>query len=365
MKNMMKAFGIFFVVALLAAGCGSSNNGTATPLAAGGGGVTIAQGAGGTPVNTAAAVDINNANQVVGFVEPTAGGTFQAALWTIGTTGAPTVTPRALDPIAGNAFSAALAIDDAGKAVGQSGKGGQKVAVLWPAGASVPEELPALSAGGNSVAAGISPDGSLIVGDAQTAGLTTRAVIWVADGSGNFTASPVALPVSLSNSPFSSANGVARAGSEIWVVGVAEDKLNTPRAMLWHSTDGGEIFTATDLRTGGEAGSIAVAVNSSGKVVGEAETSPGVFAAAMWDNTTDYDRVILAANGSATAITDAGKAVGTASGKATVWNTAVQGFAPQTLFATDSRVYGCNEGDATGNFVVGVSGSTGFVKKVN
>ncbi|MEW6719719.1 MAG: hypothetical protein AB1346_04635 [Thermodesulfobacteriota bacterium] len=360
MNNTMKYLGIFFVVALLAAGCGSNNNGIA-PLAAGGGGVTIDQAAGGVPVNSASALDINDNNVVVGFLEPTAGATFQAAAWNVGAA----VTPRSLDPIAGNAFSAAYAVDDEGKAIGQSSKGTQKVAVYWPAGASTPVELPALNAAGNSGALGISADGSCIVGDAQDAGLASQAVIWIADAGGNFTSPPVVLPVSLVGSAFSSANGVARAGAQISVAGVAEDRLGVAHAMVWTSTDGGAIFSAADLRTAGEAGSQAMAVNASGKVVGEAETAPGVFAAVLWDNTAAHTRTILAENGTASAINDAGKVVGTASGKATVWNTAVQGFAPQTLFATASSVYGTNNGDATGNFVVGVNGGKGFVKKVN
>ncbi len=366
MKKFMKTISIVFALALLAAGCNrdSSSSSPASTLVPGGAGVTINQVQGTVaPAVAATALDINDNNQAVGYVESTAGAPFTAALWTVG---AATVTPRALAPLTGNTFSAAFAIDGAGRAIGQSAKRGQLVAVTWPAGAAAPTELPALNAAGNSAAFGISADGTCIVGEAQSAALDTRAVIWVANASGAFTNPPIALPVNLVGSAFSSASGVTRTGTQIWVAGNAEDDSGIPHATLWRSTDGA-VFTATDLGTAGEAGSSALAVNATGKVVGESETAPGVFAAALWsaDNAGVYSRTILAAEGVAMGINNSDRVVGTATGLATAWDTTALIFGTTTLFPTASQAYGNNNGDASGYLVIGVNDGKGFVKKVN
>ncbi len=363
-RNVITIF-IVLALALLAAGCDrSSSSSGPNNLTVGGAGVTIDQVQGSAaPAIAATALDINDNNQAVGYLEATAGATFTAALWTVG---AATATPRALAPLAGNTFSAAFAIAGTGRAVGQSAKGTRLVAVTWPVGATVPTELPALDAAGNSAAFDISADGACIVGEAQNASLATRAVIWVANAGGAFTNPPIVLPVSLVGSAFSSASGVVRAGTQIWVAGNAEDDAGIPHATLWRSADGA-VFTATDLTTAGEAGSSALAVNAAGKVVGEAETSPGVFAAALWaaDNTGVYRRTILAADGVAMGINTAGKAVGTAAGLATAWDTTAPLTGATTLFNTPSQAYGNNNGDASGYLVIGVNNGKGFVKKVN
>jgi uncharacterized membrane protein len=337
-------------------------------MAVGGAGATLDQVEGSAaPAVSATAVDINDNNQVVGYVEPTAGANFSASLWTVTIAAdVATVTPRTLDPIAGNTFSAAFGIDQTGQAVGQSDKGTQLVAVIWPAGASTPVELPALDAAGNSAAFGISADGTCIAGEAQDAALETKAVVWVADAGGAFTSAPVVLPVSLVGSVFSSANGAARSATQVLVAGIAEDSAGALRAMLWRSTDAA-VFTVTNLSTAGEAGSTALSVNAAGKVVGESETAAGVFAAALWtaDNLGVYSRTILAANGIALGINDSDKAVGTATNVATLWDTTALLFPTTTLFATASQAYSNNNGDATGFLVVGVNNGKGFVKKVN
>jgi predicted small secreted protein len=372
MKKTMKIISIILMAALFAAGCGGGgtdifSTGAATPpLAAGGAGLTLDQVQGTTtPAVSATAVDINDANQVVGYVEATAGAGFKAALWTVTTGDAPTVTSRELLPLTGNTFSAAFAIDQAGRAVGQSGKGAQLVAVFWPAGASAPTELPALNTAGNSAAFGISADGTCIVGEAQNAALSTQAVIWIASAGGAFTNAPVVLPVSLVGSAFSSANGASRTPTAILVAGNAEDNAGKTHAMLWRSTNG-TVFTAIDLSAAGEAGSTALAVNDAGTVAGEAETAPGIFAAAVWkaDNAGVYSRSILSADGAAVEINNAGKAVGTAVGLATAWDTAALLSTTTTLFTTASQAYSNNNGDATGYMVVGVNGGKGFVKKI-
>jgi hypothetical protein len=373
MKTTMKLISLLFLVALLAAGCGGGGGSSSAPtpqLTPGGAGLPIDQAPGTTaPANFASTVAVNDANQVIGFVETTPGAPFTAALWTVSTTGAATVTPAALKPIGTNTSSAAFAIDAAGNAVGQSANGAQVVAVRWEFGVAEPQPLPAADAG-NSAAFGISAEGDLIVGEAQI-GAVTRAVIWVANAQGQFTSAPVVLPVDiftvgLAASPFSSANSVARAGADILVAGEVEDGAGVKHAVLWNSV--GAAFAANDLLAVGEVGSVALDVNIDGEIVGEVETATNVFSAAMWkfeDNTGTVviTPTVLSANATAAAINDTGRVVGTAAGKAAAWNTVPAQPVMTTLHATPSQAYGNNNGDATGFLVVGVNNGKGFVMK--
>ena len=250
MKRIAKLSCGFVAVALLLAGCGgggsSGGAGGGAPavpgaLDAGGGGLALTQfsdGLGGTVnVNFSNAVYINDFNEVVGFVEVNPGDPFIAGMWTVNVAGA-TTNVTELPPLAGNTFSAGSAIDDGGNAVGRSSKGALQVAVRWPFGAVVPDELPALAAG-DSAAYNVSSDGTLIVGMAENLAAVTRAVIWVDAGAG-FIAPPVVLPVGAFStaagpSMFSSASGVARVELQVWVVGEVEDGDGVLHAALWRS----------------------------------------------------------------------------------------------------------------------------------
>lgn len=370
MKSIVKTIFLIFTLALFAAcgggGDGSSSSTSGEPLAVNGAGVAIDRVEGsGVPADIVIVLDINDAQQAIGYAVQS-GGSFVASIWTIGPGNVPMITPRALQPIAGNSFSAAFAIDEAGRSVGQSGKGAQQVAVYWAPGSSIPTELPALTATGNSVAYSISADGTCIVGEAQNAALATRAVAWIANPGGNFTAAPIVLPVNLAGSTLSSGNGVSRSGAQIQVAGFVEDGAGVARATLWRSADSGATFTATDLRTPGELGSYAYAVDTGGRVVGESETAPGLFAAALWTAAGGiYNRSILAADGSAVAINTSGKISGMSGNSATVWDATAPGFSPVTLYGPSSQAFGANNGDASGYLVVGILNGKGFVKRVN
>lgn len=368
MKTTCRFFSLLMVLALALAGCGGG--GSSTPaiggedaLVPGGTGLTLDQVAGtAAPVNFSTALDVNDLNQVIGFAEVTVGADFSAALWTVNTDGAAVAAPAALDPIAGNSYSAAFAIDETGAAVGQSGKGAQLVAVIWPAG-SVPVELPALVAAGDSAAYGISADGTLVVGQAEDATGATRAVIWVADASGEFVDPPTLLPGTIfasgtEQSRFNSASGVTRvAGDEILVAGEAVAGNGTPHAALWRSVDGGTSFSAVDLG----ADFVAYAVNSSRQVVGETDDTLAPVAWSISDQGVAAAPVALAAAGSAVAINENGRIAGWsgATNLATVWNAAT----PETLFASLSQAFGLN--NAQQPLVVGRVASAGFVKVVN
>lgn len=359
-----------FALTLLLAGCGSSGSVVPAASDSGGGGLTLNQfddGQGGTvDVNFSNAVDINDFNEVVGFAEIIPGEPFAAGKWTVADDGAGSV-PTALPPLESDGFSAAFAIDDNGNAVGQSSKGALLVAVRWPFADGAPQELPALNAAGNSTAFDVSANGELIVGEAQDAGLVTRAVIWVADAQGEFNGTPVVLPSNIFSSSegisrFSSANSVALFGNQIWVVGEAEDGGRTSHAALWRSNDR-VVFQATDLCR--DLGIVANGVSSQGWIVGEieSETATG-FTPILWTAAAlgIYDWINLAPEGVAVAVNNNDRIVGWsgAAGLATVWT---ETQVPETLFVDASQAYSLNNNLEP--MVVGRNGDLGFVIRVN
>jgi uncharacterized membrane protein len=378
MRTTLKNSALLLAAALLAAGCGSSNKTSGQtpvdPPPPPGPEATIdqVQDEAGSTVTAvfSSAVALNDANQVIGYAALSAAAPFTAALWTVDTTGAVTVTPRRLAPLDGNTFSAAFGIDGAGNAVGQSSKDAQRVAVIWKSAGAGPTELPALPSlppgfAGNSAAFGVSADSSLIVGEVEVAPGITRAVLWNVDQLGNV-AAPIVLPVTLISisSPYSSAQGVARVGTEIWVVGVVEDGAGVDHAVLW-SSQNGLLFAATDLRRN-ELGSIAFSVNGSGQIVGEAETSNGVFVPALWAKQDDtingeFKRTELAAAGRAVAVNGNGRVAGWTgtTDSAAIWT--LPAPAPALVFndGAVSQAYGVN----ASNLVVGRHGSLGFVQR--
>jgi hypothetical protein len=100
------------------------------------------------------------------------------------------------------------------------------------------------------------------------------------------------------------------------------------------------------------------------------ETAPNVFAAALWKSEDNGGPITitsttLTANGTAAAINDNSRVVGTAAGKATAWNVAGVQPVMTPLLATPSQAYGSNNGDASGYLVVGVNNGKGFVMKAN
>jgi uncharacterized membrane protein len=391
MKATTQFIGLFFVLTLFLAGCGgSSSNKPIVPLDPG---PTLDLGGPddgtGTPVviTFASAVDINDVNQVVGYVEIEEGSPLTAAVWTVDFEGAPTATPVALAGIATGQFSAAFAIDEPvnadtrGNVVGQAatGSGIQQVAVIWKAGATEPTQLPRLNLNNarNSAAFGISPDGTKIVGvHEKNIGtnlnpiLVNRAVLWQADAVAPSGYAIIELPFHIDapgdnfiTSDFGSANAVNDAGL---IAGELENADGRLHAVVWVPDTNGDYLAADviHLRGGGEAGSAAYAINSFNEVVGERETSAGIFEPTRWTwtgtgITANVLRTILAANGTAAAINEAGRIAGTAgaSPRATVWT----GTTQTTLFTTDSHAYGINNG----NLVVGREGSKGFVRQLN
>lgn len=370
MKTFVKILCLSFVSFVLLAGCGGGGSSdsaapgpTTNALTAGGAGVTMEQvvDSTGTAVTASftSAIDINDLGQVIGIAEVAEGSAFVASLWSVDTDGSAGVAPAALSPISGNTFSAAFAIDESGNAVGQSARGTQLVAVLWPGGGD-PVELPSLAPGGNSAAFAVSADGTLVAGEAQDAAGRTRAVLWIADAQGAF-ALPVQLPVSLfakgtDLSPFSSASGVARAGAaEILVVGEVEAGGGKLHAALWRSENGGD-FSVVDLGVDHAA----YAVNSSRQIVGETDDTLAPVSWRVSEQGIISGPLALAEAGSAVAVNETGRIAGWSGipGQASVWS----GDTSLALFDTASQAYGLN--NDLQPLVVGRNGNQGFVKRV-
>lgn len=375
MKSTMRYITVLSLITLTLAGCGGGGSGgsgsSSGTLAPGGSGASLGQVVDSQGNTVAAAftnaVDINDSNEVIGFAATSAVGNFTAALWSVDTTGEATVTPTTLASLAGNTFSAAFSIDNAGNVVGQSAKGAGRVAVLWRDGAPVsPVELPPLAAG-DSAAFGISPDGSRIVGEGTDATGTTRAVLWRVSPDGSV-ASPQLLPTNIfvkitpaGNLPvaFSSASDVNDFG---FIVGEVEDGDGVLHAAVWEPGTG-NAYTPVDLSLVAEAGSSAFGINAAGQVVGESQGAGGGTSAILWNKVVLYQRTAIASSGSASDINDTGRIAGweTIAGVnvAAVWN-AFDPAAKTNLFAGESQTYAIN----AVNMVVGRSGSTGFIKRV-
>jgi uncharacterized membrane protein len=308
-----------------------------------------------------AGVAINDNNQVIGFAETGTGSEFHAALWSVASDGTLNAAPTNLKPIVGNAFSAAFGIDGHGNVVGQSSDGARLVAVIWKVGAIGPERLPALTGGASSCALAINAAGSLIVGESQDTTFTTRAVVWpVTNG---LVGTPALLGDDLSNNAalgsYSSARGV---NDNNWIVGVSEDTNEQDHAVLWRP-DGAGHYVLTDLASGGEEGSDAVAINLAGQVVGTAEPNPGVFVPVLWSENDQgkFTRTELASSGGGAAINNSGRIAGWESTLplATVWSASTAG--KTNLYPTASQAYGLNNN----NLVVGTRGEAGFVLLTN
>lgn len=375
MKNIIRKITLFSLLTLTLSACGGGGGKDAPSaidpnsppdLTPGGTGASLGQVVDSQGNTVAAifsnAVDINDSNEVIGFASTTLVGNFTAALWAVNATGQATVAPTSLAPLAGNTFSAASSIDNAGNVVGQSAKGSGRVAVLWRDGApAAPVELPALATG-DSAAYGISPDGSKIVGEATDATGTVRAVLWRVNLDGSI-AAPQILPTNIfaGNFPvaFSSASDVNDFG---FIVGEVEDGNGVLHAVVWEPGTG-TVYTAVDLSTGIEAGSTALGINASGQVVGESHGAAGATSAILWNKTVTYQRTPIVSAGSAGDISDSGRIAGweTVAGVnvAAVWNTADLS-AKTNLFTGESQAYSIN----VINMVVGRSGSIGFIKRV-
>lgn len=223
----------------------------------------------------ATAVSINNNRQVVGMSD-NAGQEMRAVIWNVSADGTPSPAAE-LHPIAGNSYSAAYGIGDSGVAVGESAKGADYVAVLWPASSQTPSELSLGDLATPAAAYGINA-GNGIVGEATRNGKVVP-VYWTSP-----TAVPVQLPL-LGGGTTGTAYFIDAAGGKI--VGESENSGGRMRAVLWKVEPDGTVGNPTDLGVlSGHDRSAAFGINGSGYIVGESENGSGEVRAVLWSETS-------------------------------------------------------------------------------
>lgn len=219
------------------------------------------------------AVAINDAGRAVGFSGNNAD-EVKAVTWDIdpvaGTAGNPTI----LNPLAGNLYSSAYGINDGGVVVGESNDGANVVAVTWAANGTTASPLSLAGFGAPAAAYGIDPSGR-IVGEATDGTGNVRGVVW-ASGSAD--------PVSLGLLPGGTTSSAYFIGDTGIIVGEADNAAGETRAVAWSLTPLGAVFGPVDLGTPSASfsASTAFAVDGAGRVVGESETVGGEIHATLW-----------------------------------------------------------------------------------
>lgn len=279
-------------------------------------------------------------------------GILKAVSWTVGA-GQPTA-PIVLNPLAGNGYSAAYGVNDAGVVVGESEKGLSFVPVFWGAGSTIPTEL-SLTVGGATFTDGSAygiDDNGRIVGEIKRADGTLTAVLWSSSG---------AAPVELATlgGPSASAYFIAGGG---WIVGESETGGGQAHATLWTLDAGGIPSAPVDLGIlPGHVASIALGVDGAGRIVGESEQSDGTTNAVIWEKNAlgVYAATDLGAGASAAAINGGDRIAGDVSSEASVWDarSVIRGTSNKLLPAGFSKGLGQNQG----GMVVGLREDQGFV----
>jgi uncharacterized membrane protein len=265
-----------------------------------------------------------------------------------------------LEPLTGNSYSAAYAINDAGISVGESENGVTTSAVFWSAATTTAETLPAdgLFAGGVSTAYGINGLGE-ITGEAvnDSAGHTV-AIYWQ-----DSAASPLMLD-NLGTLPeaYSAAYAVSDAGV---IVGESLEDGGRVQAVAWLPDGAGGyappfvLPTLTNHVTG-----IALNIDDTGRVVGESEEIDGTIHGVIWtlDNLGAVtDITDLGPATSAADINHAGLVAGytstaTSNDIASIWN-GLDIADQQDLAPAFSHGYGINNASQ----IVGIADGAGFV----
>jgi uncharacterized membrane protein len=288
-----------------------------------------------------AGIAINNGGLAVGFSDD--GINTKAAKWTV-TDAAPAAT--LLSPLDGNTYSAAYGVNAAGVSVGESGAviatvpDANTVAVFWTATAA--QALPAtgLFADGASAAYAISDDGKVIGEAVNDAAGNTAAIVWPTTATA---------PIILGNLPGGTFASAYFIGADGRIIGEARNSAGQVQAVVWAPAAGGA-FTAGQAPTPlaeltGQLASVALGVEANGRIVGEAELPGNVVHGVIWnaDGTIAAD---LGANTSLQAINAGDRLVGystpDASGnRAAIWNGANLADT-KTINAAGSQAFGIN-----------------------
>lgn len=314
-----------------------------------------------------AGIAINNGGTAVGFSDD--GISTKGARWTV-TDAAPVATPLA--PLAGgNTYSAAYGVNASGVAVGESGTttttidpltnaivttiDGNTVAVVWPAAAAQLLPNAGLFAGGASAAYAISDDGKIVGEAVNDAAGNTAAIFWP---------STVTTPVILGNLPGGTFASAFFIGADGRIVGEARNSAGQVQAVVWTPGAGG-VFAPGQAPTplaglAGQLASVAFGVEANGRIVGEAELPGGVVHGVIW-NADGSVAADLGANTSLQAISSADRLVGYATPDATgtraaIWNGASL-VDTKNVASAGSQAFGVNASSQ----IIGTNGLQAFV----
>lgn len=300
-----------------------------------------------------AGVAINDSGLAVGFSHN--GTSIRGAKWLVTNPSQPTL----LAAVAGNNYSAAYGVNAAGIVVGESGvtvsttPDANTVAVFWPAGSSIPVELSTagLFSGGASAAFGINSDGK-IVGEAVNGDAgNTVAVYW---------ASTSSAPVKLNNLPGGDFSSAYFIGADGRIVGESRNSSGQAQAVVWRPAliAGYENPLALEALPN-QTSSVALGVDSTGRIVGEVELAGGVVQGVIWSATGSITSN-FGANTSLQAINDLDRIIGYSaatfgSDRATLWNG--KNIGDTINFSSSfTQAYGLN----ANNQVVGTTGTSAF-----
>lgn len=331
-------------------------NNVTVPLA----GLTAA----GSGFTTATAV--NNGGSVVGYSE-NASGEVQAVRWSVNATDGSVSAPTPLVGVAGgNTYSAAYAINHAGLAVGESAAAsGVFVATVWNAAGTASALAASVSfpVAGRSAAHGVNNRATpQIVGEATNVDGALRAVLWH-----GVAGAPVDLGI-LAGGTFSSALAISNDGL---VVGEADTASGATHAVAWR-VDASGVKTAGPVDLGlitvADVRSMALGVDSSGRVVGESEDNTGVVHAGLWtlnaSTLAPTAKTDLGAVGSAAAINEVNRIAGYLGSavRAIVWDTRNTALADSAAPGTTAaEAFGVNDGNLLVGMVATAGGADAFV----
>lgn len=362
MKNLRTLLvGMLVTGTLTIAGCGGGGGGSSS---GGGGGGGTQPPAGSITFNMvelagfggdfSAGVAINDAGLAVGFAHDGISGSVKGAKWTV-TDAAPLATE--LSPLTGNLYSAAYGVNSTGIAVGESGDtvaavpDANTVAVYWPSGTVVPTELSTtgLFVGGASAAFAVNDTGEIVGEAVADADGNTVAVYWADIG---------AAPLSLGNLNGGSFSSAYFIGADGRIVGEAQNgPSGQAQAVVWLPAVGVGYQAPVALSAvANQSSSVAFGVDLNGRIVGEAELTSGVVQGVIWSANGSVASS-LGANTSIQAINDVNRVVGytaalSGNDRAAFWNTA--NFADfQNLSTLFSHAYGLNDS----NQIVGFAGN--------
>ncbi len=308
--------------------------------------------------NFSAGVAINIDGLAVGLSDD--GSSVKGAKWLV-TDGSPTAIE--LSPLPGNNYSAAYGVNDPGVAVGESGAivgeepdanaDANTVAVYWPIGATLPSTLSTVGLfdGGASAAFAINQNGEIVGEAVNDDSGNTVAVYWPSSS-----ADPVVLG-NLSAGSFSSAYFISSVGD---IVGEAQNAQGQAQAVVWSPSAGGGYEAPTSMNpVANQIRSAAFGIDFNGSIVGEAELASGEVQGIIWNINGSVDSS-LGEDTSAQAINDVDRVVGytealSDNDSAAIWNVAsIADF--RNLAGIFSQAYALNDN----NQIVGMAGNQAF-----